>query len=1288
MKSTTRLDSAVFQLTPTRTRFDLYIVANGKKEKLASGLLKPFLPHLKTAEEQIAKGGYSILLEPAADDSATWFTKGTLERFVRFVSTPEILERVYTIESEIEQIEKAIAIQCNNDTRTNTIEDHHVKPVLAIEGSSSKPDANEEKAIVLYTPGSQSTEANGSIAQEGNSRVELLKVLDTRKNVLQKEQGMAFARATAAGFDMDHMTPLISFAKCFGASRLLDACLRFMDLWKGKHESGQWLEIEAAETVSSKSEFLTMHASGIMLSSIANKHELQRELFSENDDKAGPDKSACLRPPASHQVPLGQQEYFPGQFPHPMFPPWPMQSPSGGAPFYPGYPMQGTPYYQNYIGSGPYQQPFHQVAEDSQVSINQRERQRRQSLDNSDGNTESDTSEIDASGSKLQNHLTKQSTDNEPRKKAGRSGKKQRGMVVIRNINYITSKQKKSSGSESNSDSGSDTDGDGRDLLSDVNKSYDKEEAIIADGGHWQAFQSCLLRDTDEDSLAASDAMFAREKDVKMRRQQNTVDDDPLAFTKRNPVESQGRRSTKFDKANGNVSHLSRASGDELSTARVEGPYRNGRLATDDMQFSDINGSNILYTTGNDEFVVGGRENKSESRSLSDLAVNKYEVSTDNMAYMADESFIVPFRSMSLDQVGSDGRANYGMDSEILSKHESSENFVNTDGNQLNYESAEFSVLPERGSEKRSLGYDPALDYETHFGNAASMATKHEEAVTDAKQVSKNIEKDRKSKVISETLDKKKIGGPVRRGKQSKLSPLDEARLRAEKLRTYKADLQKLKKEKEAAEHKRIEALKMERQKRITARGSSTTAQSSLPSMSTRKLLPKKSSPISHRGSKFSDSEPGSSSPLQRSKIRTTSLGSADSKLASKISKSIDFNHLAGNRLTRSVSSLTETKKEPSNSTPDSKASMARIRKLSEPKTISGHPASSVKSGSSESASKLKVSDGSEGKKKNAIVNLDRTKAATLSELKTKTSKGTLNVKQKKLVEKDKTLKVNGGKSSVPFGSSEQNTSGGKIRDNMDDNPVIEKTVVMLECQKSSIPAVDTSEGVARKHNDINDSQINNLVVSEYAPIRATPSPMDKVDQEPSLVRSQEKPSSLKVMTNSAARESTTFSSIGTSEEPYQAPFARVSSLEDPCTRNSEYGKAPASSLQSTTSKTAEKHVSHSENMKLEENPNGVEKPQIKESSKGFRRFLKMGRKNHSSTVGEQIAEIDNTSINGLEQDDDGKNAATSNEGFTLKNLISQDETPTAASTSQKSSRHFSLLSHFRNKTTEKKLIS
>lgn len=38
-----------------------------------------------------------------------------MNRFVRFVSTPEVLERVYTLESEILQIEEAISIQSNKE---------------------------------------------------------------------------------------------------------------------------------------------------------------------------------------------------------------------------------------------------------------------------------------------------------------------------------------------------------------------------------------------------------------------------------------------------------------------------------------------------------------------------------------------------------------------------------------------------------------------------------------------------------------------------------------------------------------------------------------------------------------------------------------------------------------------------------------------------------------------------------------------------------------------------------------------------------------------------------------------------------------------------------------------------------------------------------------------------------------------------------------------------------------------------------------------------------------------
>ncbi|KAL7209769.1 hypothetical protein ACSBR1_031349 [Camellia fascicularis] len=46
----------MLQLMQQFWRCDLIISANGKTEKIASGLLNPFLAHLKTAQDQIAKG--------------------------------------------------------------------------------------------------------------------------------------------------------------------------------------------------------------------------------------------------------------------------------------------------------------------------------------------------------------------------------------------------------------------------------------------------------------------------------------------------------------------------------------------------------------------------------------------------------------------------------------------------------------------------------------------------------------------------------------------------------------------------------------------------------------------------------------------------------------------------------------------------------------------------------------------------------------------------------------------------------------------------------------------------------------------------------------------------------------------------------------------------------------------------------------------------------------------------------------------------------------------------------
>lgn len=65
-------------------RCELFVSGNGKTEMVASGLWKPFITHLKVAEEQSAQKMESIRLEvessSSASDGGTWFKKGTIER--------------------------------------------------------------------------------------------------------------------------------------------------------------------------------------------------------------------------------------------------------------------------------------------------------------------------------------------------------------------------------------------------------------------------------------------------------------------------------------------------------------------------------------------------------------------------------------------------------------------------------------------------------------------------------------------------------------------------------------------------------------------------------------------------------------------------------------------------------------------------------------------------------------------------------------------------------------------------------------------------------------------------------------------------------------------------------------------------------------------------------------------------------------------------------------------------------------------------------------------------------
>ncbi|KAL2991604.1 hypothetical protein AAZX31_10G004100 [Glycine max] len=1201
MNSSTRLDSAVFQLTPTRTRFDLFITVNGKKEKVASGLLKPFLSHLKAAQDQIAKGGYSIVLVPEHGSDASWFTKGTIERFVRFVSTPEVLERVYTIESEIAQIEEAIAIQGNNSIGISFVEEYQIKHVESIEGRKTQQDTNEEKAIILYTSDTLPPETNGSTKSEGNSKVQLLKVLETRKSLLQKEQGMAFARAVAAGFDINYMPALMSFAECFEAPRLMDACRNFISLWKRKHESGQWLEIEPAEVTPNRADFSAINASGVTLSNVVTTSHT--EMDSESNGKTNSDnqlQATKIMFKVIFQI---------------------MGSPLGL--FILPQPVCSTP-----IGH------------------------RRHSMDNGQLTESEIRDEMDME--------RERSLTGERRKKAGRSSRQKSGMVVIRNINYIT-KTERSLGSGSCSDYSSESDGDKvshesvktskRRGSSDKSfkrlNSSDKEvtdSGKDADEGQWLAFQNCLLRGVDEDRRAIDQGQFDQ-----VRRKKHVAVNDPIDFTEQNRHEAQGGGAIDMHSIRKGLACMPRSSNDDFLLSR-SGQSVNGNLHSS---------SDVASVNGQD-----CSSNKLERKLFHD---------TNNDSYIVRVKDSGNFERNAID-----------MDSEFPKVNRKEEKTSN-------YQPDELSLMPERGAEKGSVGYGPALDYEmqAQAGSGALQDKKNKGLLAHTKPRSKMLDKNLKSKSTPNSSDVKKIVGPIRRGKTNKPSPLDEARARAERLRNYKADLQKLKKEKEEEEIKRLDALKMERQNRIAARSNSVATKSSTPPQKTKKQIPMKFSPSSYKGSKFSDSEPGSSSPFPRFPIRIASVGSSDSSKAPKTSRLSTLSHSATNKLSRSAPSLPESKQEKGDGTSDTKASMARLRRLSEPKisTIRHTSSVSVKPRGSRTTSVTKAANETEIRKISAIVNHDKSKTATLPELKIKTPKAS-NIFQNKSSIKERTQRLNVNKSSMNSEGTmlKKNEFGISPIDDEDDNPIIEKTVVMLEREKPCAPNIKNDKskektGIPKRQYDNDKVKEKPETVSSYVAVHAPVS----VDMETSESKSHVQPLSSKVKTNDTGKEPSKSSSIHITEETYHAPHARVSSLEDRCSRNSEHGKAPTTSLDSASigMETFRSLVSDSRNSTLEKIPEVIEKPRVKESSKGLRRLLKFGRKNHDSPTAGRNMESDNTSIDGSEANEIGTNGS-SNEVHTLKNLISRDDTLTTSATPPKSSRSFSLLSPFRSNKGKK----
>lgn len=977
MEGGTLLDSAVFQLTPTRTRCDLVVWSGRLSLKLASGLVKPFVCHLKAAEEQFDKGGYSITLEVPGGHERSWFTKGTVERFVRFVSTPEVLERVNTIELEIVQIAESISVQCSEVLAA------YDKPPKSgasrtTEANKMMVDSNLEREIVAYKPRRESVD-EALPAQGENSKIQLLRVLENRKVMLQKEQGMAYARAAAAGFDTQYMADLVSFAEIFGAFRLRKACLNIMDLRKRKQEAGVWLEMElnTIEYSSVQAESPVVGASGIILTS--NSVVSQSNVHPACDD---PSKQSSLSgtvtmPNANgHDANSNQNKdnessmegiaagmaggngYLPGYTQQSTMPAWPAQPlqymqnfqshiAGHGPPLqgFHGIPMQnfqlGSPYYQSYPGNpywlqhigdprfGPAQRAEssglsnvsglkQNAADETEVGSTESFSRSQSLIDKGEHSDLENESMVQHSKMSVSPH--RKSSSRRRRIRTGRSGNKRSGMVVIRNINYVTSKGYNGIVEEDVSDkSNSESDGDSRDDLkqkvgdmiglSEKNQKHTgrlskrkgfhnkkdgehelstENEGVNDENSSWQLFQKCLLRNdesSERKSMIDNNDSFhavaedARQKCAIISNGNNVVGSnlgsldrstnnhallEPGMGTKDHTREDTGLKTIFELEAIGAkaMPEIKKTISDE----KLLLPERaNSTMVEEDagLTYQREQLSILKSTTADDSFIVSKQHTEmglANTDSQWGARVDDEHTITGNSdklqrekysgRCLVDDSFMVPTRSTVHEHANREWMTDINMDSEVTPidkvEHPSYNVLKNKSETSILWEPAELFMIPERNSERDSISkaWNPVIDNDPQVlvNNAdkiyldedcngqvneqGSLSRKQNDKIVKELPGTKMGCKDGQLKAIEEVPAKKGGEMSARSGKSAKSTPLAEAQLRAQQLRSFKAGLQKTKREKEEEERKRIEDLKTERLQRIAGRTASSVNKS------------------------------------------------------------------------------------------------------------------------------------------------------------------------------------------------------------------------------------------------------------------------------------------------------------------------------------------------------------------------------------------------------------------------------------------------------------------------------
>lgn len=800
MDSGARLDYALFQLTPTRTRCDLVIFYGGKSEKLASGLFQPFVSHLKSVKDEISRGGYSITLRPPTPH-APWFTKSTFQRFVRFVSTPAVLERFVSIEREILQIESSVQLE---------------EGVVSADRSTRKPTDSLKKRGKL--------EETEDVAEHENSKVRLQRILETRIALLRKQQAMAYARGLVAGFEIQNIDDLISFSDAFGASRLREACINFREVYKKKHTDGLFME-ELAAMVASSPDLQFTGASGITLT---NETDVTNQNVMLNLPNAGvPTGEKVQAPmPFPNQIP----QYFYSSLGH-----------TNQLPPYHGYPfptMQSfPPHYPRNLQWPPNMEEASFRMEPNYHRVQKSSSRRRKNSSNKkrsehsgEGKQIESSDSASASDSDSDTLQERKHSDMENSSKI-KFRKKSSRKVVIQNINYITPKRRDGNKGGVSDESFSDEEFDDENSLE---QKSDKAEVLEISHESNVDKSHCIVNgsssedlsvNTDEHFLARSeggDSLAGRptlgldfERIPKKLTAGAAV--DPLVVMERNERNDYTVKLEDFQNEKSFGSVMERKDCEDRDILFLQRSEKSGADIRCAFSASAAESTITKSLRSEDWFVVNHSENTENLRVpiLQTISDGDCIFALERKDMGVDDSFFIQTRSASNDMYESPWKTEINMDNNLslAAKKENGtiDNAQDKHGAPKTSEPDDLSMILERDSNLESTAISWSMDYgaEISFPDANRRSSGVETTDVVDKKLASNGMKNNKSpgtkdggKEARSNIVRKPLNNRID-FKSNKASP------------ARRPMIQKSKLEKEEEIRKKMEELLIERQKRI-----------------------------------------------------------------------------------------------------------------------------------------------------------------------------------------------------------------------------------------------------------------------------------------------------------------------------------------------------------------------------------------------------------------------------------------------------------------------------------------